>query len=175
MRIHQETFSESAPVLLPLATHGPFGFSHVTCEAINSPVFGPSRSKKIKCVMVAGAASGPGAKCDACTQAATVCLFSDRDRYHAERGVSVSENARTIDPPNAPSAPDPDAARRRKRRPSNPHTQKPESLQPGGLDHGYSLNIAANDIRNSGQVESNDLPVACDRGVLKRIVVPFFR
>lgn len=47
-----------------------------------------SRVKKIKCQQPV-----PNGRCEACKTTKTQCLFGDRDRYQAERGVSCTWNS----------------------------------------------------------------------------------
>ncbi|KIJ44397.1 hypothetical protein M422DRAFT_779470, partial [Sphaerobolus stellatus SS14] len=62
------------------------------------------RIKKIKCQQAT-----PNSQCEACKIAKTPCLFGDRDRYQAERGVTCTWSTPAQEPPFSP-----DHSRRRK-------------------------------------------------------------
>ena len=59
-----------------------------------------SRVKKIKCQQPV-----PNGCCEACRIAKTPCLFGDRDRYQAERGVTCTWNSSVEDIPDIPDIP----------------------------------------------------------------------
>ena len=61
-----------------------------------TPLF--SRVKKIKCLR-----SQTSRKCEACRTSKTACLYEDRDRYQAERGMSYSSFTQ-IDSPTTPGS-----------------------------------------------------------------------
>ncbi|KAF8335379.1 fungal-specific transcription factor domain-containing protein [Cantharellus anzutake] len=129
----------------------------------------PSRAKKIKCVT--SSETGESPKCDACALAATPCLFSDRDRYHAERGVSMSEKPRLAVGASSAGVEDLEPTRRRKRQHSSPLTI-PQPNGPGGFGFGSTTSHAHNEVQS--ETYSPPHPVS-GRGALRRITVPFFR
>ncbi|KAF8582222.1 hypothetical protein K439DRAFT_168316 [Ramaria rubella] len=55
------------------------------------------RVKKIKCQQ-----PSPNGRCEACKSSKTPCLFGDRDRYQAERGVSCTWNTPAEEAPGSP-------------------------------------------------------------------------
>ena len=63
-----------------------------------------SRVKKIKCQQTT-----PNSRCEACKTAKSPCLFGDRDRYQAERGVTCTWSTPIDEIPQSP-----DDSRRRK-------------------------------------------------------------
>lgn len=78
-----------------------FVFSHFPLWPVSPISLYPSRVKKIKCQQ-----TSPNGRCEACKIAKTPCLFGDRDRYQAERGVSCawSPPVQDIGPLTMPSS-----------------------------------------------------------------------
>ncbi|KAF8507318.1 hypothetical protein BU17DRAFT_8983, partial [Hysterangium stoloniferum] len=82
------------------------------------------RVKKIKCQQ-----STPNSRCEACKTAKTPCLFGDRDRYQAERGVTCTWSTAIEESPA--SSPD-TTSRKRKLTPSPPMTTWGPTMSPAG-------------------------------------------
>lgn len=74
-----------------------------------------SRVKKIKCQQTT-----PNGRCEACKIAKTPCLFGDRDRYQAERGVSCAWSPSVQD--ILPAVPTPSSSNN-----SDPSSRRPKS------------------------------------------------
>ena len=54
-----------------------------------------SRTRKIKCVQ-----TSEGPECESCRNSATDCVYGDRERYHALRGVSAAQSSAMPSPWN---------------------------------------------------------------------------
>lgn len=131
-------------------------------------------------------------------QGATPCEYSDRDRYHAERGVSLSDNFTTSTPTPQPSLMidpllEPSKPKRRRLSSSatssdGPRPQSPSDSRNGGYNSilqtpsSYESNTMVDEIGGGGVTSQNlsgtspsSIVNGPPAGPLKRILVPFFR
>ncbi|KAF8321342.1 hypothetical protein DL93DRAFT_2073204 [Clavulina sp. PMI_390] len=153
------------------------------------------RTKKIKCTLSTNPES-PATICEACVQSGTPCEYSDRDRYHAERGVSLSDHGASAPAPPA-TAPNPsmslNGAKRRRLSSATSSsdglsTRSPLDPVAGPSDLASTTpppyDVPTSSIENS-TISKNYAPVptpstigispTTSTGPLQRIIVPFFR
>ena len=147
--------------------------SFIVLDDLDNSPFVCSRAKKIKCI-VSAELSGEANKCDACSQASALCQFSDRDRYHAERGVSMPENSTIPPSPTVVNSHDSHVHKRNKRRRSSPLAPSTSTFDPtpDGNTHAAKSSTSRGLLESEG---SDSLTRPHASGSLKRIIVPFFR